>query len=85
MALHGYQRPDFFAHDHPFEIVRPKQVKNDDGHFVVHAKRKSRAVHHIELLLQGFQVGNLREAFGPQRLGRWLSFLMVWQIIFSAP
>ena len=27
----------------------------------------------------------LREAFGPQRLGRWLSFLMVWQIIFSAP
>jgi amino acid transporter len=27
----------------------------------------------------------LREAFGPHRIGRWLSFLMVWQIIFSAP
>jgi amino acid transporter len=27
----------------------------------------------------------LREAFGPQRMGRWLSFLMVWQVIFSAP
>ena len=27
----------------------------------------------------------LREAYGPQRMGRWLSFLMVWQIIFSAP
>src|ERR1017187_687970 len=27
----------------------------------------------------------LREAFGPHRMGRWLSFLMVWQIIFSAP
>ena len=27
----------------------------------------------------------LREAFGPRGMGRWLSFLMVWQIIFSAP
>ncbi|MDE3180035.1 MAG: amino acid permease [Acidobacteriota bacterium] len=27
----------------------------------------------------------LREAFGPRSVGRWLSFLMVWQIIFSAP
>ncbi len=27
----------------------------------------------------------LREAFGPHGMGRWLSFLMVWQIIFSAP
>jgi amino acid transporter len=27
----------------------------------------------------------LREAYGPHSLGRWLSFLMVWQIIFSAP
>src|SRR5271157_549266 len=27
----------------------------------------------------------LREAFGPRGAGRWLSFLMVWQIIFSAP
>jgi len=27
----------------------------------------------------------LREAYGPLRCGRWLSFLMVWQIIFSAP
>jgi amino acid transporter len=27
----------------------------------------------------------LREAYGPHRMGRWLSFLMVWQIIFSAP
>ncbi|PYV13338.1 MAG: hypothetical protein DMG21_21245 [Acidobacteria bacterium] len=27
----------------------------------------------------------LREAFGPQGAGRWLSFLMVWQIMFSAP
>jgi amino acid transporter len=27
----------------------------------------------------------LREAFGPYRVGRWLSFLMVWQVIFSAP
>lgn len=27
----------------------------------------------------------LREAFGPTGVGRWLSFLMVWQIIFSAP
>ena len=27
----------------------------------------------------------LREAFGPQKMGRWLSFLMVWQVIFSAP
>ena len=27
----------------------------------------------------------LREAYGPHRAGRWLSFLMVWQIIFSAP
>ena len=27
----------------------------------------------------------LREAFGPQGPGRWLSFLMVWQILFTAP
>jgi len=27
----------------------------------------------------------LREAFGPHGPGRWLSFLMVWQIVFSAP
>ncbi|MGH9447928.1 MAG: APC family permease, partial [Terriglobia bacterium] len=27
----------------------------------------------------------LREAYGPASVGRWLSFLMVWQIIFSAP
>jgi amino acid transporter len=27
----------------------------------------------------------LREAYGPHSMGRWLSFLMVWQIIFSAP
>lgn len=27
----------------------------------------------------------LREAYGPHRMGRWLSFLMVWQIMFSAP
>ncbi len=27
----------------------------------------------------------LREAFGPAGAGRWLSFLMVWQIVFSAP
>ena len=27
----------------------------------------------------------LREAFGPQGAGRWLSFLVVWQIMFSAP
>jgi amino acid transporter len=27
----------------------------------------------------------LREAFGPRGVGRWLSFLMVWQIMFTAP
>ena len=27
----------------------------------------------------------LREAYGPRGAGRWLSFLMVWQIMFSAP
>jgi len=27
----------------------------------------------------------LREAYGPHRAGRWFSFLMVWQIMFSAP
>jgi basic amino acid/polyamine antiporter, APA family len=27
----------------------------------------------------------LREAYGPRGPGRWLSFLMVWQIMFSAP
>jgi basic amino acid/polyamine antiporter, APA family len=27
----------------------------------------------------------LREAFGPRGAGRWLSFLLVWQIMFSAP
>ena len=27
----------------------------------------------------------LREAFGPMTGGRWFSFLMVWQITFSAP
>jgi basic amino acid/polyamine antiporter, APA family len=27
----------------------------------------------------------LSEAFGPRGAGRWLSFLMVWQIVFSAP
>ena len=27
----------------------------------------------------------LREAYGPRQMGRWLSFLMVWQVIFSAP
>jgi amino acid transporter len=27
----------------------------------------------------------LREAYGPSGPGRWLSFLMVWQILFSAP
>jgi APA family basic amino acid/polyamine antiporter len=27
----------------------------------------------------------LREAYGPSSAGRWLSFLMVWQVIFSAP
>ncbi|MFB3921763.1 MAG: APC family permease [Terriglobia bacterium] len=27
----------------------------------------------------------LREAFGPHTAGRWFSFLIVWQIMFSAP
>jgi len=27
----------------------------------------------------------LRESYGPERAGRWMSFLMVWQIMFSAP
>ena len=27
----------------------------------------------------------LREAYGPTSFGRWFSFLIVWQIIFSAP
>ena len=27
----------------------------------------------------------LREAFGPATYGRWLSFMVVWQVIFSAP
>jgi amino acid transporter len=27
----------------------------------------------------------LREAYGPSGAGRWLSFLIVWQIIFTAP
>jgi amino acid transporter len=27
----------------------------------------------------------LREAYGPRSFGRWFSFLIVWQIIFSAP
>lgn len=27
----------------------------------------------------------LREAFGPHSMGRWFSFLIVWQIMFSAP
>lgn len=27
----------------------------------------------------------LREAFGPASFGRWFSFLIVWQIMFSAP
>ena len=27
----------------------------------------------------------LREAYGPRGAGRWLSFLMVWQVLFSAP
>src|SRR5438046_3110454 len=27
----------------------------------------------------------LREAYGPRSAGRWLSFLMIWQIMFSAP
>jgi len=27
----------------------------------------------------------LREAYGAHSMGRWLAFLMVWQIIFSAP
>ncbi|MGH9453676.1 MAG: APC family permease, partial [Terriglobia bacterium] len=27
----------------------------------------------------------LRAAYGPATVGRWLSFLMVWQIMFSAP
>jgi amino acid transporter len=27
----------------------------------------------------------LREAFGPASVGRWFSFLIVWQIMFSAP
>ena len=27
----------------------------------------------------------LREAYGPKGAGRWFSFLIVWQIIFSAP
>src|SRR5215470_12113339 len=27
----------------------------------------------------------LREAYGPRGAGRWLSFMLVWQIMFSAP
>ncbi len=27
----------------------------------------------------------LREAFGPRTVGRWFSFMVVWQVIFSAP
>lgn len=27
----------------------------------------------------------LREAFGPNGAGRWLSFLVVWQVMFTAP
>jgi basic amino acid/polyamine antiporter, APA family len=27
----------------------------------------------------------LREAYGPAGMGRWFSFLIVWQVVFSAP
>lgn len=35
--------------------------------------------------MAGGSYNYLREAFGPRGAGRWFSFLVVWQIIFSAP
>ena len=53
-----------FAQDDTLEVVRLEQVKHDDRHLVVHAERERGGIHHLELLLQRFEIGDLRKTFG---------------------
>src|SRR5258707_27496 len=53
-----------------------KKIENDDWHLVVHAKGKSRRIHDLQLLLQGFKVSDLREA-----LGLWV---LLWITVVDA-
>ena len=34
------QGTDFFAQDHPAEVVRTAKIENDDRHFIIHAQRE---------------------------------------------
>src|SRR5258708_44759 len=52
------------AHDYPLEIVGAEEIKNDDRHFVVHAKRERGRIHHLELLLKRFEVRDFGVTFG---------------------
>ena len=41
-----------------------EQIKDNDGHFIVHTERKSGGIHHLETFLERLQIRNLRVAFG---------------------
>src|SRR5688500_8744855 len=56
------QRPHFFTEDDALQVMWFEQIENDDGHLVVHAETEGGRIHDLELLLQGFEIGDAREA-----------------------
>ena len=61
-ALHpGANR---FTHYGSFYIPRLAQIKDDDRQIVVHTHRNRRRVHHLEVLLKHFDIGEMVEAAG---------------------
>ena len=63
--LRCHERAHFFAHHNFAQVVRLEEIKDNDGHFVVHAQREGCGVHDLQLLLQSFEVGELVKRFAP--------------------
>ena len=57
------ERSHFFAENNALQIVRLGEIENDNWHFVVHAQRKCRGIHHFQLPLQCVEIRNLIEPF----------------------
>src|SRR5580658_9000495 len=59
-----HQCSDRLAQNHRSEVMGFKEIKDDDRHLVVHAQRKGRRVHHLQPLLQGLQITDMRVTLG---------------------
>src|SRR5207245_7370937 len=66
------QGADVLTQDDPLDVALGEQVKNDDGHAVVHAERQGGVVHHRQPAVEHLEIGEVGEPLGigvQQRIG----------------